>query len=502
MELRLKYGSEMMSADFKPPAHFAEAQPRHIATLQKPPEILNQALDRTLGCHPFNQVFRSASGTRNVVIVTPNLTVGGGAEYYLPLLRERLNCLGVPDDEIRVLVAAPVDSWQRPSADACKGLPRWPQVSFAELVGDKVRVFWHDPHDHKSLTYAGLTRRGTPVFVNRLLMDADHVLLSGSVSHHPLAGYGAGPRLILPGCAGEESIYRHFSHALGHENAFELETPQIYARCRDAVVEGNPLQEDSREALRFIAANFLLHTVLNDQQQIVGAVAGEPLQAFSAGCKAIDSMFGALILPPPALACPEPLAGQAQLLVVSCGGFPHDRDFRTASLALLRALQFGRSQDVIIYLAECRDGLGSDVLPRFLQEWPESRTGADSCLWSPRLAGWFHQQFRHNELEVLMTLAVLQRARVRRVIMVTTLEAGLVQRLGFVAARSLREALALAEFWLRPSGLNKSQAPSASPAPASCANSEWKIGATPHASRLAVGVIANGTLFAPTGAAL
>jgi nickel-dependent lactate racemase len=405
-----------------------------------------------------------------VVIVTPNPADGGGAEYYLPLLRERFNRLGVRDEEIRVLVAAPVDSWLRPS--------ELPQVSFAELVGEKVRVFWHDPHDHKSLTYAGLTRRGTPVFVNRLLLDADYVLLTGSVSHHPLAGYGAGPRLILPGCAGEESIQRHFSHALDHENAFEPAAPQatpvgVYARCRDAVVEGNPLQEDSREALRFIAANFLLHTVLNDQQQIVGAVAGEPLQAFSAGCKAIDSMFGALTLPP-----------AAHILVVGCGGFPHDRDLRTASPPLLRALQFARPHDVIIFLAECREGLGSEVLSRFLQAWPEQ----DSSFRQPK---WFHQQFRHNELEVLMTLAVLQRAQARRVIMVTALEAGLVQRLSFVAARSLREALSLAEACLK-----KPQSPSTSPVLASCANSESKSGPTP------VGVIANGALFALTGAAV
>ncbi|MDZ7360937.1 MAG: lactate racemase domain-containing protein [candidate division KSB1 bacterium] len=467
MELRLKYGSEMMSADFKPPAHFAEAQPKHIVTLQKPLEILNQALNRTLGCHPFNHVFR---GTRNVVIVTPNPADVVGAEYYLPLLRERFNRLGVRDEEIRVLVAAPVDSWLCPSEP--------PQISFAELVGDKVRVFWHDPHDHKSLTYAGLTRRGTPVFVNRLLMDADCVLLSGSVSHHPLAGYGAGPRLILPGCAGEESIYRHFSHAFDHENAFEPEGPQIYARCRDATVEGNPLQEDSREALRFMAANFLLHTVLNDQQQIVGAVAGEPLQAFSAGCKAIDSMFGALTLPP-----------AAQLLVVSCGGFPHDRDFRTARLPLLRALQFARPHDVIIFLAECREGLGSEVLSLFLQAGPEQEVAADS---SRRPPAWLHQQFRHNELEVLMTLAVLQRARARRVIMVTELEARVVQRLGFLPARSLREALAVATPWLRSAELKKSQHSSSSPAPVAWESSE--SGARP------VGVVANGTLFALTAA--
>ncbi|MCG3120119.1 MAG: Lactate racemase [bacterium] len=406
-----------------------ESQIKHIATLQKPADIVNQALDRTLGCHPFNQIFR---GSRNVLIVMPDPAEGAGAEFYLPLVRERLNRLHVPDQEIRILVTAGADSLG-PRVRATPPLSSW--------VGDAVRVFWHDPRDHKSLEYAGLTKRGTPVFINRLLLETDAVLLCGNVTHHPFAGYGGGPRLIVPGCAGAETIRRHFAHAL------DAEMPQVQARCRDASVEGNPLQEDSREAFRFITVDFLLHTVLNDQQQIVGAVAGEPLQAFAAGCKAIDNMF-ALPIPSRMAALPATPEAGVMLVLASCGGAPYDDNFRSAYATLHRATQTLRTGGVVIWMAECPGGIGSPALSNWLSSLENSIPNAENeTLLSPS-PGLSPHLFHHQPIDELVALATLQRTREFRIIMVTALEARQVQRLGCVPAQSLQEALEIAKTWL------------------------------------------------------
>ena len=95
MELRLKFGNSILATAIpdlppektkgKPGVPIVELNSRHIATLQKPADILAQALDRPLGCHPFDQVF---GGSRNVLIVAPDpAEAPSGAEYYLPLLR-------------------------------------------------------------------------------------------------------------------------------------------------------------------------------------------------------------------------------------------------------------------------------------------------------------------------------------------------------------------------------------------------------------------------------
>jgi nickel-dependent lactate racemase len=444
MELRLKYGDGILSAAFPDfPSEkmkgnsrrpFAELHSQHIATLQKPADILAQALDRPLGCHPFNQVFR---GARNVLLVVPDPSEAGGSEHYLPMLCERLHRLHVPNEELKILIAQ----------NDARRLPALAHVNdYAAVVGEKVRVFRHDPRDSKALEYVGLTRRGTPVFVNRLILDADEVILCGSVTHHSFAGYGGGPRLFVPGCAGHETAARH--HAL----AIDPEALRVHPRCRDGVVEGNPLQEDAREAFRFVSASFLLHTLFNDQGQMIGAVAGEPLQAFAGGCRLLDDMMQV------------PVAQPASLVIVSGGGFPFDSDFRSVHAALHRASQVVRPGGVIVFVAECRHGLGSPALSRWLEEVTDgAETGAhllpgskglkvpSAVLSGHQRPDWrsvHHRVFHHVDVDALIALATLQEAREVRIIAVTALDAVTARRLGFTPASSLPEALALAITWL------------------------------------------------------
>lgn len=408
MELRLKYGEKILTAELpdffvkknngKPDRQFFELHAKHIATLQKPTAIINQALDRTLGSYPFDRVFR---GTRNILIVTPDLSAAAEMEICLPLLKKRFNDLHVPDEEIRLLITTDADALSP---------PRKSNVNLSELVGEKICVFRHNPHDHKALEYGGQTRQGTPVFVNRLLLEADYVLLCGSVASHPFAGYCNGPRLILPGCAGAETIRRHFHHAV------DSKTQEIHARCRDGMIDSNPLQEDSREAFRFITTNFLLHTILNDQRQIIGAVAGEPLQAFSASCKALDSM------------CRTTLATAANFVIASCGGYPNDSDLSMTYAALQRATQIVRPDGVVIFIAECREGIGEALTPLI-----------DTLTATP------------NALTTLLGPRLLHKKDEPQVILVSALPPSLVEQLGFIPASSLSAALAQAEKFLTPS---------------------------------------------------
>ncbi len=433
MELRLKFGNDILATAVpdlplektkgKAGSQFVELHPRHIATLQKPVDILAQALDRPLGCHPFDQVFR---GSRNVLIVAPDpVESPSGAEYYLPLLRERLRRLHVPNEEIRILIA---------KSDATPWPVSAPANDYAALVGEKTRIHRHDPHDAKTLEYVGITRRGTPVFINRLILDADEVVFCGSVAHHPFAGYGGGPRLLVPGCAGHETIARH--HAL----AIDPEALRLHQRCRDGVVEGNPLQEDTREAFRFVNTRFLLHSVFNEQGQMISAVAGEPLQAFAAACRTLDDMMLA------------PVAQPASLVIVSSGGFPFDSDFRSAHAALYRASQTVRPGGVIIFLAECGNGLGSPALSRWLKELTDGVETGTQFLSDYQRQDWrslHHRAFHHVDADALIALSTLQKAREVRIIAITGLEGAVASRWGFTPVSSLSEALGLAASWLK-----------------------------------------------------
>ncbi len=400
MVLQLPFGTDTLRAEFRPPRRLVEVKAKRIATLQKPEEILAHALQKPIGCFPFEQIFRKAG---KVLIVVPNDWHDSGGMYYLPMLIKRLREAGVLTSEIAILVAGAWGAKRNGIASLLRS---------SEVGEPLLAIYYHDPFDAHALEYAGETRQGTPVFVNRLLVDAEHVLICGQVSHHSFWGYHGGPAMIVPECAGKETIERHLH--LTYDAALGC----LHPHCRDGVIAGNPLQEDLREAFRFLSVDFLLHTLINKNGQVVGAVAGEPLQAHAAGCRMLDDIY-----------C-VPLAEAADLVIASCGGYPHDANFCRAHEALHRAAQTVQPGGKIIFVAECRHGLGSPEFAKWFL--PAATTEREGKLHS------------RAQLESLLAISTRQIAQQNEVIMVTSLNAETVRALGFVPASSLAEALHLA----------------------------------------------------------
>ena len=52
------------------------------------------------------------------------------------------------------------------------------------------------------LTRMGVTTRGTEVWLNKRVAEADKVILLNALSTHDMAGFGGGRKLVLPGVAG------------------------------------------------------------------------------------------------------------------------------------------------------------------------------------------------------------------------------------------------------------------------------------------------------------
>ncbi|MDZ7266298.1 MAG: nickel-dependent lactate racemase [candidate division KSB1 bacterium] len=404
MILKLKYGTGALQAEFRPPRQFVELKPKYVATLQKPEDLITQALDHPLGCHPFDEVFRGAG---NVLLVVPDDVHSAGGALFLPVLLERLRRLGLAGRDITILVAG---TW----GARRNGVPNL--VRSTTTRRDSPTVLYHDALDVHALEYAGRTRRGTPVFVNRLLLDFDRVILAGAVSLHPFAGYAGGPSLIVPDCAGAETIERLYGLALAAGGQ------GLHPLCRAGVVDGNPLQQDMREAFRFLTIDFLLHTILNDCGNLIGAVAGEALQAFAAGCHQVDDLYRI------------PISHPADLVIVSSGGAPHDHSFSEAHTALHNAMAAVRPGGVVILAAACDQDMTL-----------KKNAGATAVPMPQRAAGAFlHQHHFREALEVSMR----QKTAQARIILLSQLEAAAVGRLGFHPANSLAEALQLAFTWL------------------------------------------------------
>ena len=265
-------------------------------------------------------------GARRVVIVVSDLTRPVPNAVILPVLLEKLNAIGISDDQITILVGAGL---HRPA----------PPEEFPLIVGydvaARVRVISHDAYAPGVLQQVGVSPLGTPVWINRHYLEADGRILIGMIDPHQIVGYSAGAKALVIGCGGEATIRANHAHLVEPEATMGR-------------VEGNPAREDIDAIGGMVGINLIINVVLNGHKEIVRAVAGHYLSAHRAGVAAARKV------------CEVPVAEKADLVIASPGGFPKDINLYQAQKGLAHATRVVREGGTIILVAECREGAGEE----------------------------------------------------------------------------------------------------------------------------------------------
>jgi len=175
-----------------------------LPNLGPPTELVARALDGPIGCPPLGDQVRP--GDRVAVLVTDMHDRIFGNEGVGDLILDRLNAAGVPDREILLVHAAGLHG--HAGARSRVGEPMLQRVRYVE----------HNPLDDDSLVFRGVTRLGTPVWVNREVAEADFVIGVGGCGPS-LYGFQGGGGIILPGVAGADTIRRNHSMIMSTETA-------------------------------------------------------------------------------------------------------------------------------------------------------------------------------------------------------------------------------------------------------------------------------------------
>ena len=121
-------------------------------------------------------------------------------------------------------------------------------------------------------------------------------------------------------------------------------------------IETNQLRMDIDEVLRFCSVDFIVNVVLDENKNIIKAVAGDCISAHLQGCAFLDSVYKISI---------EELA---DIVLVSAGGWPKDINVYQAQKALDNAKHAVKEDGTIILLASCKEGLGEEVFEEWLRE--------------------------------------------------------------------------------------------------------------------------------------
>ena len=173
---------------------------RDLPTLGQPLELVQKALEKPLGCPPIKDAVRSTSQV--VLLVTDTMADKMGPPHNIgPYLLSQFNEAGVPDKQITVVHA--------PGMHGHGGAKQ----RFGHGWLHRVKYVEHHPHREEDLVVVGTTSMGIPVWVNKVVEEADYVLGVGGCAPS-LFGWHGGAGIILPGVAGRDTIRHNHTYIL------------------------------------------------------------------------------------------------------------------------------------------------------------------------------------------------------------------------------------------------------------------------------------------------
>ena len=364
---------------------------------------IGAAFDSPIESPPLDEVVSSGD---SVLIVVSDATRATASAQIVNLLVRRLIQSGVSPADLAIIFATGI---HRP-------VTHEEQLELlTPFIVQRVRTLTHDAFDPSSLISLGTTERGVPVEVNRALREFSKTIVIGGVGFHYFAGFTGGRKSICPGLASAATI--EATHML----ALDFERGGRQKGVGTGLLEGNAVHEECERVAKLVSPAFCINTIVDEKKRAVRIFSGDLRLAHRAAC---DEYLRSNSVE---------IEGKRDLVIVSCGGFPHDINLIQAHKALEMASHACRDGGAILLLAECRDGLGrSDFL-----KWFES---PDSEALEDRL----RTRYEVNGQTAWSLLAKAERFRVH---LVSDLPSADVKKMHMEPSESLDTALNKLDYW-------------------------------------------------------
>ena len=346
-QIDLRYGRTHIPFDYDPDrfevlAPAADSRP--LTDVE-----LGERLDAPIASSRLDDIVEPGE---SVLIVVPDATREVGAGQIVNLLVRRLIANGTAPHDIRAIIATGI---HRKATRAEKDQILTP------FITQRIKVLDHEAASILNRVSVGETSGGIKVELNKALVEHDRVILVGGVNFHYFAGFTGGRKLVCPGLAGRSTI------AATHKLAFDCEMRDRRAGVGTALLDGNAVHEAFVEAASMVKVAFCVSTFVNDAGEVTDLYCGDLVESHRAACKAFTESNTIRI------------AEKRDLVIASCGGDPHDLNMIQAHKTLEAASHACRDGGTIIFLAECRDGLGREDFSEWFDAEGSSKLAERLC---------------------------------------------------------------------------------------------------------------------------
>jgi len=319
MKVKLAYGQGHLSVEL-PDARTTIIEPSRKPGLPDERGAVLAALANPIGAKPLKDLIRETDqvciGFTDITRATPN-------DRLIPWLLEHLAHL--PRENITLLNAL---GTHRPNTKA-----ELEALLTPAIVRD-YRVLNHEPENPGELVAYGVTRDGTPALINRLMARANVRITTGFIEPHFFAGFSGGPKGIMPGLAGLQTV-------MSNHGAANIGNP----KATFGMTEGNPIWEEMRDIALRVGPSFLLNVTLNEERDITGVFAGDLLDAHRAGFEFVRHSAMQRVKRP------------FEIVVTTNSGYPLYQNLYQGVKGMSAGARIIEEGGLLIIACECREGV-------------------------------------------------------------------------------------------------------------------------------------------------
>lgn len=330
MIVQLAYGNSTLSVDL-PDSKTTVIRPAHKPGLPDERAAVENALQNPIASPPLKQRIRPSD---RLCILFTDITRATPNERILPWLLEHLK--DHPCENITLLNQL---GTHRPNTreELC-------QMLTPEVVRN-YRVVNHDCKNAGSLAQLGQTQDGTPALIHKLAVEADLRIVTGFIEPHFFAGFSGGPKGIMPGVAGLQTIMsNHGEKNIGHPKA------------AFGITNGNPLWEELRDIALRAGPSFLLNVTLNETREITAVFAGHLIHAHQKGCQFVQQ------------SAMQPVPALFDVVLTTNSGYPLDLNLYQGVKGMSAGARILKNGGLLILVCECREGVpAGSSLDKLLQ---------------------------------------------------------------------------------------------------------------------------------------
>ena len=332
------YGDEDLALEFP------DTWDVKLYNMRNAPEIsreeIESAINNPIGTPTLKEI---AQGKQNAVIVVEDISRPTYMEEILNIILSQLNTVGLSDEKITILFAL---GSHRP-------LDRRDSIKKLGLsIVDRINIENHHPYEN--LVYIGESQKGTPIYLNKTYHDADLKIAVGTVVPHPLAGFGGGAKIILPGISGIETLFaNHVAGVKGSSGGIGFVTE---------------LRKDIEDVCKRVGLDFSVNIVATMRRGIAGIFTGSFIDAHRKAMELAKDVYS------------TELPSDTDLDIGFFNLYPEDTELCQAIKGLnfiFSSKNFLKKNSAVIFLTAASEGRGYHSLQgetgaKLYQNWGDS----------------------------------------------------------------------------------------------------------------------------------